>query len=102
MLRYIFSQTFVLFLDQRIAFLIDASSDVKKQSNFDKIKNFLVQFVGLHTSPKHHKLGLVTYGDKPILNLGFEEEQSDEIIENAARNIKYVCFVLRRLYFSFP
>ena len=76
------------FSDERIAFVIDASSNVENSSIFDKVKSSLLQFTALHTSPKQHKLGLISFGDKPTLDLSFDEKQDEESIKGAIEDIQ--------------
>ena len=61
---------------------------MKKSSSFEQIKEFLIHFVGLHSSPTSHRLGVVSYGANPRLDLDFSQEQDDETIAAAIKRIK--------------
>lgn len=78
--------------DERVGIIVDASSNVRNSSNFELIKNSILQFTSLHTSPKRHKLGMISYGAKPELDLSFQKSQNDESIKKSIKNMKYVLF----------
>ena len=84
----IFSSLIFIKTDERIGIVVDSSSNVKNASNFDEIKNSLLHFTMLHSSPKRHKLGLISYGEKPNLDLSFQENQDNETIMNAIKHMR--------------